>query len=155
MQKRALIALLIVLMLLVSSCSLIQKDPEVDAATEIVKVGDEVFTKGTIQNMVQDYLQQEQIYYNQYYGQYIDITDKNIIANAQDAVINGVIRQSVLTSKSKELGLDTLSEEDQAEVNDLWQQYYDLVKNYMFGETELEGEPTPLPLHSGSQKRVL
>ena len=37
MQKRALIALLIVLMLLVSSCSLIQKDPEVDAATEIVK----------------------------------------------------------------------------------------------------------------------
>jgi len=140
MQKRALIALLIVLMLLVSSCSLIQKDPEVDAATEIVKVGDEVFTKGTIQNMVQDYLQQEQIYYNQYYGQYIDITDKNIIANAQDAVINGVIRQSVLTSKSKELGLDTLSEEDQAEVNDLWQQYYDLVKNYMFGETELEGE---------------
>ena len=140
MQKRALIALLIVLMLLVSSCSLIQKDPEVDAATEIVKVGDEVFTKGTIQNMVQDYLQQEQIYYNQYYGQYIDITDKNIIANAQDAVINGVIRQSVLTSKSKELGLNTLSEEDQAEVNDLWQQYYDLVKNYMFGETELEGE---------------
>ncbi len=140
MQKRALIALLIVLMLLVSSCSLIQKDPEVDAATEIVKVGDEVFTKGTIQNMVQDYLQQEQIYYNQYYGQYIDITDKNIIANAQDAVINGVIRQSVLTSKSKELGLDTLSEEDQAEVDDLWQQYYDLVKNYMFGETELEGE---------------
>jgi len=125
---------------LVSSCSLIQKDPEVDAATEIVKVGDEVFTKGTIQNMVQDYLQQEQIYYNQYYGQYIDITDKNIIANAQDAVINGVIRQSVLTSKSKELGLDTLSEEDQAEVDDLWQQYYDLVKNYMFGETELEGE---------------
>ncbi len=140
MQKRALIALLIVLMLLVSSCSLIQKDPEVDAATEIVKVGDEVFTKGTIQNMVQDYLQQEQTYYNQYYGQYIDITDKNIIANAQDAVINGVIRQSVLTSKSKELGLDTLSEEDQAEVDDLWQQYYDLVKNYMFGETELEGE---------------
>ena len=140
MQKRALIALLIVLMLLVSSCSLIQKDPEVDAATEIVKVGDEVFTKGTIQNMVQDYLQQEQIYYNQYYGQNIDITDKSLITDAQNDVIDRLIRESVLAAKAKEFGLDKLSEEDQAEVDDLWQQYYDLVKNYMFGETELEGE---------------
>ena len=140
MQKKALLALLIALMLLMSSCSLIQKDMAVDAATEIVKVADVVYTKGDIQEMVQSYLQQQQAYYAQYYGYNIDITSDSVIASAQDEVIQTAIEQAVTTAKAKELGLDTLNEEDQAEVDDLWQQYYDLVKNYMFADTELEGE---------------
>ena len=107
-----------------------------DAAI-IVKVGDDVFTKDTIQSMVQEFLQEEQNYYNQYYGQNIDITDKSLITDAQNDVIDRLIRESVLAAKAKEFGLDKLSEEDQAEVDDFWQQYYDLAKNYMFGETEL------------------
>ena len=39
MQKKAVLALLLAMTLLLSSCSLIQKDPAVDAATEIVSDG--------------------------------------------------------------------------------------------------------------------
>ena len=60
MNKKSLLALLLSCMLLLSSCSLIVKDPVVDAATEIIKVGDKVFTKAEVNQSVDAYLQQLQ-----------------------------------------------------------------------------------------------
>ena len=78
MQKKALLACLLALAMLLTSCSLIKKDAAVDAATEIVRVGDTVFTKGEIQQMVTSYLNEQQSYYHSYYGQNIDITSEVI-----------------------------------------------------------------------------
>ena len=140
MQKRALLALLLVICLVLSSCSLIKKDMAVDAATEIIKVAGQVFTKGDVQAQVQSYLQQEQLYYSQYYGYAIDITNSEIVKEAQDAVIEGLIENAVLESKTKELGFDTLTDEETADVDETWQSYYDLVKNYVYSDSELEGD---------------
>ena len=140
MQKKALLACLLALAMLLTSCSLIKKDAAVDAATEIVRVGDTVFTKGEIQQMVTSYLNEQQSYYHSYYGQNIDITSEAVIAQAQDDVINSLVESTVVRDKAKEMGFDTLNEEEQAEVDDLWKQYCDLIQSMMFSDTELTGD---------------
>ena len=45
MKKQALLAMMLALTLILSSCTLIQKDAAVDAATEILRLGDAVVTK--------------------------------------------------------------------------------------------------------------
>jgi len=140
MQKKALLACLLALAMLLTSCSLIKKDAAVDAATEIVRVGDTVFTKGEIQQMVTSYLNEQQSYYHSYYGQNIDITSEAVIAQAQDDVINSLVESTVVRDKAKEMGFDTLNEEEQAEVDDLWKQYCDLIQSMMFADTELTGD---------------
>ena len=113
MHKRALLACLLVVAMLLSGCSLVKKDLEVDAATPILTVGEKVFTKGEIQSAVNSYLAQMQSYYSQYYGQNIDVTNAEIIADAQKNVIDQLTEQTVVEAKAKELGFDQLSEEDQ------------------------------------------
>ena len=49
MRKVKILALLLALCLLLSSCSLIVKDMEVDRATEVIRVNDTVITKGEYQ----------------------------------------------------------------------------------------------------------
>ena len=140
MHKRALLACLLVVAMLLSGCSLVKKDLEVDKATPILTVDEKVFTKAEIQSAVNTYLAQLQSYYVQYYGTSIDITDEHVIADAQDAVIKTLTEQTVIDKKAKELGFDTLSEEDQAEVDDLWNSYYDLIKSYLYSDSELGEE---------------
>ena len=48
MKKKALLAVLLVMTLLLSSCSLIVKDKEVDAKTVILKMGDKEITKAEV-----------------------------------------------------------------------------------------------------------
>ena len=140
MHKRALLACLLVVAMLLSGCSLVKKDLEVDAATPILTVNDKVFTKGEIQSAVNSYLAQMQSYYSQYYGQNIDVTNAEIIADAQKSVIDQLTEQTVVEAKAKELGFDQLSEEDQKEVDDLWQSYYDMIKSYLYSDSELSEE---------------
>ncbi len=140
MHKRALLACLLVVAMLLSGCSLVKKDLEVDAATPILTVGEKVFTKGEIQSAVNSYLAQMQSYYSQYYGQNIDVTNAEIIADAQKNVIDQLTEQTVVEAKAKELGFDQLSEEDQKEVDDLWQSYYDMIKSYLYSDSELSEE---------------
>ncbi len=140
MHKRALLACLLVVTMLLSGCSLIVKDSAVDAATPILTVGEKVFTKADVQSAVHNYLLQMQQMYSSYYGYNIDITDATLVADAQNEVINNLTRQTVIEQKAKELGLDTLSEEAQAEVDEEWQSYYDMIKNYMYADSELSEE---------------
>ena len=135
MHKRALLACLLVVALLLSGCSLVKKDLEVDAKTPILTVGEKVFTKAEVQSAVNSYLAQMQSYYSQYYGQSIDITNAEIIAEAQNTVLDSLTEQTVIENKAKELGLDTLSEEAQKEVDDLWTSYYDMIKSYLYRDS--------------------
>ena len=140
MHKRALLACLLVMTMLFSGCSLIVKDMDVDAATPILTVGDKVFTKAEVQSAVNTYLQEMQAYYAQNYNYTIDITSKSTIEGAQSDVLDSLTRQTVLENKAAELGLNTLSEEDQAEVDKTWQSYYDMIKNYLYSDSELSEE---------------
>ena len=56
MKKKALLAVLLVMTLLLSSCSLIVKDKEVDAKTVILKMGDKEITKAEVQEATQNEL---------------------------------------------------------------------------------------------------
>ena len=46
MHKKALLACLLAVALLLSGCALIEKDAAVDRATEVIRVRDTVYTKG-------------------------------------------------------------------------------------------------------------
>lgn len=140
MHKRALLACLLVVTMLLSGCSLVKKDLAVDAATPILTVGEKVFTKADVQSAVNEYLQQMQQMYASYYGYNIDITDSSIISDAQSDVLDSLVRQTVIENKAAELGLDTLDEEAQAEVDETWSSYYDMIKNYLYSDSELDEE---------------
>ena len=143
MQKKALLALLLALMMTLSGCALIEKDLEVDRATEIVRVGDTVITKGEIQDQV-DYQLAYMAYYYAMFGLNYDTTDPANIADAQDFVIDMLIENAVLTAKAKELGLDQLTEEEEAEVQEqveaAWESNRESVRSSYFADTELEGD---------------
>jgi len=143
MQKKALLALMLALTMLLSSCALIQKDPAVDAATEIIRVGDTVFTKAQVQYQI-DYQLDYMAYMYSMYGMSYDVTDPANIAEAQTAVIDGLVEEAVRVAKAKELGLDQLTEEEQAElqttVDDTVAEYREYIKNFYITDTTLEGE---------------
>ena len=143
MQKKALLALLLALTLLLSGCALVQKDMEVDRATEIIRVGDTVYTKGQIQDEVNYQLYYMYALYSQF-GLGYDVTNADNIADAQDQVIDSLVQNAVLKQKAAELGFDQFTEEEQAEiaaaVEETWQGYRDEVQTEYFADTELEGD---------------
>ena len=58
MQKKALLALLLVLTMILSGCSLIVKDEAVDAARVVIRVGDDTYTKAQVQAQMAKYLEE-------------------------------------------------------------------------------------------------
>lgn len=126
MNKKSLLALLLALCMMLSSCALVVTDQAVDDATPIVTVGDKVYTKVEVKAYVENYLTQLANTYYQNYGYTIDTTSESVISNAQDTVMNGLVQQEVLAAKAVELGVDALTEEENAEVEETWQQYCDL-----------------------------
>lgn len=144
MHKKALLALLLVMAMLLSSCALVEKDPEVDRATEIIRVGDTVYTKGEIQNQV-DYQLSYMSYIYTLYGMYLDVTDPEVVASTQQEVIDFLIQDAVMNQKVAELGLlNELTAEEQADldaaVEESWQINLDSVTTTYFADTELTGE---------------
>ena len=53
MRKKALLAAMMALVLLLSSCALVVKDEAVDNATEIIRMGDQVITKDKVKEQVE------------------------------------------------------------------------------------------------------
>ena len=143
MQKKALLALLLALMMTLSGCALIEKDLDVDRAQEIIRVGDTVITKGEVQDQV-DYQMSYMAYYYSLFGLSYDTTDPQNIADMQDSVIDMLIENAVLTAKAKELGLDQLTDEELAEVteqaDEAWASNRESVQTAYFADTELEGD---------------
>ena len=143
MQKKALLALLLALTLALSGCALIQKDMDVDRATEIIRVGDTVITKGEVQDEVNYQLYYMYALYSQF-GLSYDPTNPDNIAEMQDQVIDMLVQNAVLENKAAELGFDQMTEEDQAEIvanaDATWQANRDSIKADHFSDTELEGD---------------
>ena len=115
MQKKTLLALVLALTLLLSGCTLIQKDPVVDAATEILRLGDDVITKGKVQEAVNNQLNYMSYLYSMY-GYSYDATSPDNIAEVQNSVISEFKKQLVTDAKIREMGLDQLTADDEAKI---------------------------------------
>ncbi len=139
MRKKALLAAMMAMVLLLSGCALIVKDEAVDNATVILKMGDQEITKEKVQAQVNNELDYMAYYYN-LYGQSYDVTDPDNIAQAQEEAIESLKKDLALTAKAKELGLDQLTDEEKESVQTEAQKSYDdaldYVKNYMLTDTE-------------------
>lgn len=144
MRKRVILVLMLILALLAaSSCSLIIKDEEVDKQTPIIEVAGQTFTKAEVNEQVEAVMNYEEQMYSGY-GLTYDRTDASILSAAQDSAIDAMVRQAVLDQKAAEWGLDVISEEEQAEIDETvdsaYTLYFDSVKSADFADTELEGE---------------
>lgn len=143
MHKKALLACLLVVAMLLSGCALIEKDEAVDRATEIIRVGDTVYTKGEVLDQVEYQLSYFSYLY-QLYGMSFDPTDPEAIATVKEDVIAYLVEDAVQNAKVKELGLDQLTDEEQAElqtaIDEAWQSNLDSVQSAYFADTELTGD---------------
>ena len=86
MRKKALLAVLMAAVLLLSGCTLIVKDQAVDDATEIIRMGDQVITKAKVKEEIQNQLESMAYMYSMY-GYSYDTTDPDNIADAQASFI--------------------------------------------------------------------
>ena len=143
MRKKALLAMLLALTLLLSGCALIVKDEAVDNATEIIRMGDQVITKDKVKAEVQNQLDSMAYYYS-LYGSSFDATSAENIAAAQEEAVNDLKKDLVLTAKAAELGLDQLTAEEEETAKTSAQESYDsaldYVKTNMLQDSGLEGE---------------
>ena len=139
MRKKALLAVLMAAVLLLSGCTLIVKDQAVDDATEIIRMGDQVITKAEVKEEIQNQLESMAYMYSMY-GYSYDTTDPDNIADAQASAIEDLKQDLALTAKAKELKLDELTEEETEAVKADAQKSYDdaldYVKTYMLTDTE-------------------
>ena len=123
MRKKlsVLLLMLLVASLTLSGCSLVVKDAVKDAARIILDVGGEQFNKADFSAAVterENYLKNYYSYYTQMYQMYGMSygmpADSQIHDEAVQAVYDQKVRDIVLAQKGKELGLDTLTEEETA-----------------------------------------
>ena len=143
MRKKALLAMLLALTLLLSGCALIVKDEAVDNATEIIRMGDQVITKDKVKAEVQNQLDSMAYYYS-LYGSSFDATSPENIAAAQEEAVNDLKKDLVLTAKAAELGLDQLTAEEEETAKTSAQESFDsaldYVKTNLLADSGLEGE---------------
>ena len=130
MQKKAILALMLVCTLLLSSCTLIQKDPEVDKARVIIDVAGTQFTKAQVQSQVTSY----QNYMGNMYAQYgMSYDAKAMLSSDQDTVIDQLVEKAVKDAKVTELGV-SLTDEEIAEIDEEFQGYRDMFRGLVTGE---------------------
>ena len=115
MQKKALLALLLVLTMILSGCSLIVKDEAVDAARVVIRVGDDTYTKAQVQAQIQNQVNYMTALYSRY-GLSFDSTNADVMSSLTDNVLNSLVERSVLLAKAKELGLDQLTDEEKTKI---------------------------------------
>ena len=146
MRKKALLALMMAAILLLSGCALIQKDQAVDNATEILRLGDQVMTKDKVLKAVQENAVMQAYYYKSIYQYDIDVTDKDFLASIQEDTIKSLKKSMALTAKAKELGLDQLTDEENETAKTNAQQTYDsnveYIKNNELTDVENMDEET-------------
>ena len=141
MRKKALLALMMAAVLLLSGCALIQKDQAVDDATEIIRMGDKVYTKIQVKAAAQQELINKAQTYSMF-GYAYDMTDPANIAEAQEAAVKALKEDLTLTAKAAELGFDQLTDEELEAVKAKAQESYDnmvnTAKQYVEGKDEMD-----------------
>ena len=145
MKKKALLAALLAMTLLLSSCALVVKDPKVDAATVILKMGDKEITKAEVQEAVNNQLYDMAQYYAMF-GSSLDTSDPEVIAQARTSAITALKQDMVLRAKAAELGFDQLTDEETAQMKEDAEAGWESAKSYVKSnylsdeEKQLEGE---------------
>ena len=145
MQKKALLALLMACVMLLSGCALIVTDTEKDNARIVLDVNGETMTKGSIDYVV-DYTIEQNNYYNNLYYQMLGQnagypTDP---ATVLASVLEQYTDMMVENQKAAEMGMNNLSEEDKAAVQaDAEAQYEELmasIETSYLATSENEGD---------------
>ena len=141
MRKKALLALMMAAVLLLSGCNLIKKDQAVEDATEIIRMGDKVYTKIQVKAAAQQELINKANTYSMFNYAY-DMTDPAHIAEAQEAAVKALKEDLTLTAKAAELGFDQLTDEELEAVKAKAQESYDnmvnTAKQYVEGKDEMD-----------------
>ena len=140
MKKRiALIAMLLVAALTLSGCNLIGYDAELDGAQVVAKVNGTEITKADWMAYRDYIVEYEQQYMMQYYGMSIPM-DESYMASYGEMALEQLVESQVVQDKLAELGLDALSEEEEAEVvayaNDMVDMYKMLLRFQNHGSVE-------------------
>ena len=142
MKKQALLALMLALTLILTGCTLVQKDAAVDAATIIIRLGDSVVTKGEVQEEVEAQLNYMAYLYSAY-GYNFDPTSESAIEDARKSVIDSFKAELVSKAKIAEMGLE-LTEEDlaavQKEAEETYQSNLDFVLSSNYADSSLSDE---------------
>ena len=144
MKKKTCLILLIAAVMMLSGCTLVVKDPEVDARRVIIDVNGETVDKRAFINIYNNALNEEYAT-QQMYQQFGMIQSINIDPDqVMQATMDGLVRRMVLLQKAKELKLDELTEEETAELaaatDASWQDSLDRIKRTDMADTELEGD---------------
>ena len=111
MQKKAILALMLALTLLLSGCTLVVKDAAVDAAQVIIRAGDIQITKAELQSDIQEQMRTMSYYYS-LYGYSFDSSDPEVLADIQNSVIQSREEDIVTHQQVEANGLDQLTEEE-------------------------------------------
>lgn len=141
MTKKSLLALLLVAAMLLSGCSLVVKDKDVDALQTIIDVNGEIINKQTFEAAFAYQLSMEQYYaqiYAMYLGQSSDVDEAQVKENTLTSYVTSLVKNQ----KSVELGLDKLTDEETARAEETAQADYqtqlDSIKSYYFADSQLE-----------------
>ena len=145
MCKKGLLLMLLVAMVAFSGCSLIQKDPVVDAAQVVVSVNDTEFTKVQVNNVIDNYLSNIQQQYANY-GIPFDPADKDTRDEYTDAAIGQLVTAAVEEEKTKEMGFDVFTDEEvakfEADAKTEYDGLFEMVRSMYFGAKEDDDEET-------------
>ena len=136
MKKTALLALVLALTMLLSGCTLVSVNKEVDAATPIVTIGDKVITKAEFQPMVDNMLNAMAQQYASAYGISIDTTSADAIEAARENVVHSLTEEYVVNQKMEEYNI-ALTEEEETAINEEWESV-GILYQYYYGFSSVE-----------------
>lgn len=142
MQKKGMLALMLAGVLALSGCALVEKDEAVDNATEIIRIGDTVHTKGEIKSLVDNQLTYLSYVYSRY-GMKFDATSEKAIADAREQVVKSLVDHDVELMKAAELGISLTAEQEEklkTDVDTNWNKTLTNIQNSYFAKTELTGD---------------
>lgn len=142
MSKKSLLALLLAAVMVLSGCSLVMKDQEVDNLLTIIDVNGTLVNKQVFNNTYE-----YNLYIEQYYASMLASFGGDGTVDSQKVLndtIDGIITSIVSNQKCTELGFDQLTAEDEAQIQADGQAAYDeeleYIKEYYFTGSELTGE---------------
>lgn len=128
MRKYALLAMLLAMVLCLSGCgTLIVRDEKVDNAREVIRIDSlgVVYTKGDVAPLVQAQYDNVRSQYS-YYGMTSDYT----MAQARQDTAAQLVENAVFEAKVRELGLDVLTEEEAAQLEEDVALYLQIYSGY-------------------------
>ena len=160
MQKKALLALLLALTLILSGCALVTVDEAKDLARTIIDVNGETVNKAAFTNAVNYTLNQYE-YLNQFYAAQYGVssaynTDR---ATVIQEVADNYISTMVSRQKARELGMYEFTDEEKEHVQEHAKEDYDSyvqqVISAYFVNSDLEGDALTAAAEAYMQERGL